>query len=386
MKIESLYIYPIKALRGQSLESATCTKHGFAYERRFMLLEEKSDPESNSKTYRNMHVGHDPAGTLFFPALTPPSSPTAKDGTIKVQYTPPKDSDKKESTITIPLEPETSDLEQVEVTMHASPTQAYRMPDQYNDWFTSHFGYTVILAYLGTNYRPILMSTPSDPTPNSSSTKETGSGWLSSLTSTATSYLPSLSALSPQTPSSGEKEVTFSDCSPYLIVSLTSLAPISARLENNAQADITKFRPNIVVSGAPEAWEEDYWAQLAVTNTISPEAESSGVSFTMAHNCARCKSLNIDYETGAPGKGPEGKLLSVMQRDRRIDPGMKWSPVFGRYSFLDGDEEREVRVGDEVGVVRRNEERTKFGEFVHVFHLRFGYLFAVCKGWQKGII
>jgi hypothetical protein len=92
MKIEALYTYPIKALRAQSLDSATCTKHGFAYERRFMLLEEKLDQETNEKTYRNMHIAHDPAGALFFPTLNTPSSPDAKDGTIKVVFSPPKDS------------------------------------------------------------------------------------------------------------------------------------------------------------------------------------------------------------------------------------------------------------------------------------------------------
>lgn len=91
------------------------------------------------------------------------------------------------------------------------------------------------------------------------------------------------------------------------------------------------------------------------------------MGFTAAHNCARCKSLNIDYETGQPGKGGEGRLLAVMQRDRRVDPGMKYSPVFGRYCFLTeeeiGEGERVVRVGDEVVVRRANEERTRFGEY-----------------------
>jgi hypothetical protein len=53
-----------------------------------------------------------------------------------------------------------------------------------------------------------------------------------------------------------------------------------------------------------------------------------------------------------------------MQRDRRVDPGMKYSPVFGRYCFLtEEDGESVVRVGDEVVVRRVNEERTKFGEY-----------------------
>jgi uncharacterized protein YcbX len=373
MKIEALYTYPIKALRAQSLDVATCTKHGFAYERRFMLLEEKTDLSTNDKTYRNMHVAHDPLGTLFFPTLHPPSSPTAKDGSISVLFSPPKNSSTQETSLKIPLEPETSDLEEVEITMHKSPTKAYRMPSEYNDWFSSCFGYNVILAYLGTNYRPVLMST-SPSAPNNDTNQDatagaaTGSGWLSTLTTTATSYLPSLSALNPQTPSTtNPKEITFSDCAPYLIVSSASLAPLSDRLPEGSQADITKFRPNIVVSGAEEPWEEDFWAELAVSQKGKASSAAGGVGFTAAHNCARCKSLNIDYETGQPGKGGEGRLLAVMQRDRRVDPGMKYSPVFGRYCFLTeeekGEGERVVRVGDEVVVRRANEERTRFGEY-----------------------
>lgn len=367
MKIEALYTYPIKALRAQSLDSATCTKHGFAYERRFMLLEEKIDPETNAKSYRNMHIAHDPAGARFFPTLQQPSSPDAKDGTIKVVFSPPKDSDKQEATLTIPLEPSAKDLEEIEITMHKSPTKAYRMPAEYNDWFSSCFGYAVVLAYLGDNYRPILMSTPSTSTStatatsneqSSDSSNKNGSGWLSSMASTATSYLPSLNALNPQS-QAPPKEITFSDCAPYLIVSQTSVETLSDRLPDDIQADITKFRPNIVVSGAASAWEEDFWAELTMQNN-----GGEGVNFAAAHNCARCKSVNVDYETGAPGKGGDGKLLSVMQRDRRVDPGMKWSPIFGRYCFLggEGDEGREVRVGDEVVVGKANEERTVFGE------------------------
>jgi uncharacterized protein YcbX len=403
MKIEALYTYPIKALRAQSLDTATCTKHGFAYERRFMLLEEKLDPSTNEKTYRNMHVAHDPLGTVFFPTLHPPSSSTAKDGSIKVVFSPPKDSSKEESTLEIPLEPETQDLEEVEITMHQSPTKAYRMPSKYNDWFSSCFGYTVILAYLGSNYRPVLMSTSTQPTPPpSTTTTNNGSSWLSTLSSTAQSYLPSLSSLSPQSPNQNQKEITFSDCAPYLVVSSTSLTPLSSRLPEGSQADITKFRPNIVVSGAAEPWEEDFWAEIAVggndgdsNSNDGPQSSvprssaprSSAVGFTAAHNCARCKSLNIDYDTGAPGKGGEGRLLAVMQRDRRVDEGMKWSPVFGRYCFLTEEDDLEgkekvVRVGDEVLVGRRNGGRTRFGEYScpeHFFLLWFG---TVANVWD----
>jgi len=52
-----------------------------------------------------------------------------------------------------------------------------------------------------------------------------------------------------------------------------------------------------------------------------------------------------------------------MMKDRRVDQGMKYSPVFGRYGFLaQGEQGGTVKVGDEVNVTRKNEERTTFGE------------------------
>lgn len=63
-----------------------------------------------------------------------------------------------------------------------------------------------------------------------------------------------------------------------------------------------------------------------------------------------------------------------MQKDRRVDQGMKWSPVFGRYCFLDQGgkgEGRTVRVGDRVEVGERNGGRTRFGEFCVFFSFFF---------------
>lgn len=53
----------------------------------------------------------------------------------------------------------------------------------------------------------------------------------------------------------------------------------------------------------------------------------------------------------------------MLQKDRRIDRGAKYSPVFGRYSFVDaGSEGVSVAVGDEVRIVRRNEAQTVFSK------------------------
>jgi len=110
------------------------------------------------------------------------------------------------------------------------------------------------------------------------------------------------------------------------------------------------LQPNIVLKGAFEAYQEDYWGSIRLNNSTE---------LIMAHNCVRCASINIDYETGKPGKGAQGEVLKRLQKDRRIDIGAKWSPVFGRYSFWGvGAKDKVVKVGDQVNVNKVNEGLT----------------------------
>lgn len=271
--------------------------------------------------------------SLFLTHISYPKDDEAEGGTITVTY---KNPDKSESdtadTLEIPLQPDTQSLETIEVVMHDSPTKAFKMPAQYSSWFSSQFGYEVVLAYLGSNLRDVRWE---EMNPSK------GSSWLSTISSSILGG------------SSNAEKITFADCSPYLITSKTSLADVSARLDGE-EMDMTKFRPNIVVEGADKAWEEDYWGKLTV----------SDAEFTCAHNCVRCKSINIDYSTGQPAKGQSGSVLKKLQKDRRVDSGAKWSPVFGRYSFLTpkhGDVL--LKVGYEVKVAQMNSERTVWSKW-----------------------
>ncbi|ORY07546.1 MOSC domain-domain-containing protein [Clohesyomyces aquaticus] len=269
--------------------------------------------------------------SLFLTSITYPGEDEADGGTIAVSYrSPGKTSSETFDTLDIPLQPDTKDLETIEVAMHDSPTKAFEMAAQYSSWFSSRFGYEVVLAYLGSNLRNVLFQ-EMNPT--------TRTSWLSSV---ASGILGGSNK--------GEK-ITFSDCSPYLITSKTSLADVSARLPEGEEMDMTKFRPNIVVEGADQAWEEDYWGKISMNDA----------EFTCAHNCVRCSSINVDYATGKPAEGEAGSVLKKLQRDRRIDAGAKWSPVFGRYSFLNVKHGHLVlKVGNEVNVTQVNPERTIF--------------------------
>lgn len=340
MKISKIYTYPIKSLRATELQEVPVTIHGMPYDRRYMILKVTKD-DDGKPSLQNMAVANFPEMTLFFTSIHMPEDGDAFNATITITFKPPSGEQK---SLDVPLKPKTAGLEEIEIVMHRSPTKAYQMDDKYNNWLSSCFGYEVILAYLGDNLRKVLMSTSGNKQPSANPSSNT---WLSSLSNKATELVLGQGA--------AEKRITFADCAPYLIVSDKSMEDVHSRLPDGDEMDITKFRPGFIVTGASEVWEEDFWAELTINGETKIECEQ---------NCGRCKSINIDYATGQPGTSEAGQMLKKLNRDRRVDQGTKWSPIFGRYSFLHpGCEGMVVKVGDEVVVSRRNEERTRFGMF-----------------------
>ncbi|KAI4705064.1 hypothetical protein J4E89_009358 [Alternaria sp. Ai002NY15] len=327
MKISAIYIYPIKSLRAVKVTEAVATAHGFKHDRSFMLL------QTTEEGYKNMAIAKYPEMTQFLQEMT--------SDTIIVKHIAYGDSSKATS-IQIPLEPDTEKLSPIKIDMHSSPTSAFLMPQKYSDWFTSCFGYPVIFVYLGANRRTVQFQDmqPAEPSPLTR--------FLSKYVPFTTSYVEKAMGL--HKPSAAESwKITFADCAPYLFCSQTSLDDVSSRLPEGMVMDIEKFRPNIVVEGAYEPYEEDYWGKVTV---------KGGTEILLPHNCVRCKSINIDYKTGKPGEGPSGEVLKRLQKDRRIDVGAKWSPVFGRYGFWGKGREEVWRVGDRVNVAKVNDGPT----------------------------
>ena len=179
-------------------------------------------------------------------------------------------------------------------------------------------------------------------------------------------------AVSSLYPGQEAEGLTFTDVAPYLIVTEESVQEVSFRLPDGQEMDITKFRPNIVLSGAGSAYDEDYWAGLKFSGPAKFD-ELEELEFILTANCARCVSINIDYSTGEPSKREDGSILKKMMKDRRVDRGTKYSPIFGRYAFLKDASARigsYVRLGDEVTVSKRNAERTTFGKPTHVLCMK----------------
>jgi len=226
------------------------------------------------------------------------------------------------------------------VNMHFSPTKGYDMGDQYNKWFSDRFGFRVILAHYGGNSRLVLGNLPGKPTNQGPKPKNA-----------ITKVMSSLPIIGPML-EEDDGIIAFNDCAPYLVITESSVEDVTARLKS-VEMDVTKFRANVLLKTSDPAWVEDYWSELTFGD--------GQAKILLTGNCGRCKSLNVDYNTGEPGTGRDGEVLKLLQKDRRVDLGTKYSPIFGRYGFASkGSEGMVLRVGDEVTVSRKNEERTRF--------------------------
>ena len=100
-------------------------------------------------------------------------------------------------------------------------------------------------------------------------------------------------------------EVGFADAFPFLLTSLASLEELNGRLD--APVPMNRFRPNVVVDGAP-AFAEDGWARL----------ETSGVTFRVAKPRARCVIVCTDQATAERSVEP----LRTMAMYRTVDRGV----------------------------------------------------------------
>jgi uncharacterized protein YcbX len=327
-----LWVYPIKSLRGCSVHQAMLTNEGFYHDRRFMLLKRSSEDPTKLE---NMHVTYFASMSLFHPSI--------QGSKLLVSYRSPNSTEPSGEVLELDLHPDITGLETVDVNMHRSPTTGYNMGSQANEWFSSRFGFEVVLAYWGDNPRLALGNIPGKPY-----------GFTPKPKSGLSQMVSKLLLLESFFKDDENDKIAFNDCAPYLVINQSSVDNVSSRLAEDVEIDLTKFRSNIVLySPLIKEWEEDYWAAL--------EFPAIDAKIILTGNCGRCASLNVDYKTGEPGKGKEGEVLKVMQKDRRVDEGMKYSPIFGRYGLVSrGGEGKVVRVGDVCRVGERNEKRTTF--------------------------
>jgi uncharacterized protein YcbX len=131
-----------------------------------------------------------------------------------------------------------------------------------------------------------------------------------------------------------DDRVSFADGFPLLMTNEKSLEAVNDWLieAGDEPVAMTRFRPNVVVGGAP-AWAEDDW--------VGGRIVIGGVTFRAPKPCDRCVLTTIDPETGEKGKQP----LRVLGQHRRFPGGL----LFGINLIPDG--RGKIALGDEIAIV-----------------------------------
>jgi uncharacterized protein YcbX len=130
----------------------------------------------------------------------------------------------------------------------------------------------------------------------------------------------------------------FSDGFPVLLANTASLDALNRELPK--PIDMSRFRPNIVVSGAA-AWEEDRWLRIRIGEVV----------FRVAKPCARCAVTTVDQVTGE--RPDKTEPLRTLGRIRRAPGGV----MFGQNLIPDGP--GRIDIGDPVEILEAGESRVR---------------------------
>ena len=99
--------------------------------------------------------------------------------------------------------------------------------------------------------------------------------------------------------------VAFSDGFPFLIISENSLVSLNHQMQLNLA--MTRFRPNLVISGCP-AYTEDSWREISI----------GAIDFRLPKACSRCSIPTIDPDTAQTGKEPLRTLNRLRKWQNKV--------------------------------------------------------------------
>ncbi len=125
--------------------------------------------------------------------------------------------------------------------------------------------------------------------------------------------------------------VDFPDAYPLLVCNLSSLADLEARMPAGETLSMARFRPNLVISGAP-AYAED----------VTYEISGADWTLRLVKPCTRCSTTAVDPLTGMPGVNP----LPVLRR-YRFDRELR-GVTFGQNAVIVAGVGASLRTGEHV--------------------------------------
>ncbi len=272
VRLTDLWRYPVKSCRGERLTQATVEPWGLAGDRRWMVVDAAGDP---------LTAREHPRMLLIEPRL---------NGARSITFSAPDEAD-----LTVEV---AADAELVPVQVWESGLLASPADDKAAAWLSEVIGQPARLVYLD------------DPTRRPTNPKY----------------------------SRASDRVSFADGYPLLLTSEESLDGLNQWIAEGKQAaegpvPMRRFRPNVVVSGAP-AWAEDGWRRLR----IGP------VAFRNVKGCDRCVMTTVDPDTAVKGHEPLFALARHRRWDNKIWFGINLVPD-------DPDPAAVVRPGDPVEII-----------------------------------
>jgi hypothetical protein len=267
IRLASIHVYPMKAARAVDLGESVVEPHGLAGDRRWMLADEDGRFISQREE----------------PALARVSVIFVTNG-VAVTFLAPR---VPRCEVAVPR-----DAELVKVSVWGTSFVAMGAGPAADRWFSAYLGRPVRLVYMD------------DP------------------------------ARRPVDPDYGRpgETVSFADGFPLLLTSAGSLGELGDWLagEGAEPVPMTRFRPNVVVAGAPP-WAEDRWRRIRI----------GAVPFRVVKPCGRCVVTTTDQDTGERGKQP----LKILAKRRRFGQEL----VFGQNLIPDAG--GVIRVGDPVDIL-----------------------------------
>ncbi len=123
----------------------------------------------------------------------------------------------------------------------------------------------------------------------------------------------------------GPTRVSFADAFPFLLIGAASLLELNRRLDT--PLPMNRFRPNLVVSGAPP-FAEDGWRRIRI----------GSVEFEVVKPCARCMVTTLDQQTATGSQEPLRTLATYR--------GVNGEVMFGQNAIHLG--QGRLRAGDTV--------------------------------------
>ena len=254
MRIENLFIYPIKSCGSIKLRAADLCFTGLGWDRLFVIV----DQQGTFLSQRNYPE-------LCLVKTDIDHNPTADSGTLAIWFEAPG-----MPRHYIPLSyGETVDLpcfKKRRVIIHKESCKGIDMGDEYADWFSKFLGEQVRLV------RQV-------------------------------KRLPRIRR--PSAFGSHKIRVSFVDRYPLLVTTIESLQDLNQRIEASGGKAVKMdcFRPNIVLSGGLP-YDEDGWARLSIG-----AAELEGGTL-----CERCSVTTVNKRTGKRGSEP----LKTLARYRKF--------------------------------------------------------------------